>query len=130
MIPDRREKENLSLQVGSPLPRALVLGEILWDLFEHSRRLGGAPLNFGVHARRMGHPVTVISALGADESGEQAAEMIASLDLDTRFLQKTSRFPTGAAQVQIGHGGATQFTIVRPAAYDAVDLSTSDLELL
>ncbi|MBZ5636757.1 MAG: carbohydrate kinase [Acidobacteriia bacterium] len=124
------KKENLSLQVGTALPHVAVLGEVLWDLFEHSRRLGGAPLNFGVHARRLGHPVTLISALGADEPGEQAAEMIAGLDLDTRFLQTTSRFPTGAAHVQIGPDGATQFTILRPAAYDAVDLSAHDLELL
>ena len=56
--------------------------------------------------------------------------MIASLDLDTRLLQTTSRFPTGTAQVQIGNGGVTQFTIPRPAAYDTVDLSAHDLELL
>jgi fructokinase len=124
------EKENLSLQAGSALPHVIVVGEVLWDLFDSSRRLGGAPLNFGVHARRLGHPVTLISALGADEPGEQAAEMIAALDLDTRFLQKTSRFPTGTAQVQIEHSGVTQFTIPRPAAYDAVDLCAHDLELL
>jgi fructokinase len=130
VIPERTEKENLSLQVDSLLQHVVVLGEVLWDLFEHSRRLGGAPLNFGVHARRLGHPVTLISALGADEPGKRAGEMIASLDLDTRFLQKTSRFPTGTAQVQIEHSGVTQFTIPRPAAYDAVDLSAHDLELL
>jgi fructokinase len=124
------EKENLSLHVGSALPHVAVLGEVLWDVFEHSRRLGGAPLNFGVHARRLGHPVTLISALGGDEPGEQAAEIIAALDLDTRFLQRTSRFPTGTAQVQIEHSGVMQFTIPRPAAYDAVDLSAHDLELL
>ncbi len=56
--------------------------------------------------------------------------MIASLDLDTRLLQTTSRFPTGTAQVQIEHTGVTQFTILRPAAYDTVDLSAHDLELL
>jgi fructokinase len=130
VIPERTEKENLSLQVDSPLQHVVVLGEVLWDLFGHSRRLGGAPLNFGVHGRRLGHPVTLISALGADELGRQAGEMIASLDLDTRFLQTTSRFPTGTAQVQIEHSGVTQFTIPRPAAYDAVDLRTHDLELL
>ena len=124
------KKENLSLQAKPAGPHVVVLGEVLWDLFEHSRRLGGAPLNFGVHARRLGHPVSLISALGADESGEQAAEMIAALDLDTRFLQTTSRFPTGTAQVQMGHGGVTQFTIPRPAAYDDVDLSARDLDLL
>ena len=123
-------KKNLSLQAKSAGPRVVVLGEVLWDLFEHSRRLGGAPLNFGVHARRLGHPVSLISALRADEPGERAAEMIAALDLDTRFLQTTSRFPTGTAQVEIGEGGETQFTIPRPAAYDAVDLSARDLDLL
>ena len=112
------------------LPHVVVLGEVLWDLIDHSRRLGGAPLNFGVHARRLGHPVTLISALGTDEPGERAAEMIAALDLDTRILQTTSRFPTGTAQVQIGHGGVTQFTIARPAAYDALDVSARDLDLL
>jgi fructokinase len=124
------QKENLSLQAGSAGPHVAVLGEVLWDLFEHSRRLGGAPLNFGVHARRLGHPVTLISALGTDEPGKQAAEMIAALDLDTRFLQRTSPLPTGTAQVQLGPGGVAQFTILRPAAYDAVDLSAHDLELL
>jgi fructokinase len=124
------QEENLSLQAGSPRPHLIVVGEVLWDLFEHSRRLGGAPLNFGVHARRLGHPVTLISGLGADEPGEQAARMIDALDLDTRFLQMTSRFPTGTAQVQAGQGGVTQFTIQRPAAYDAVDLSAGDLDLL
>ncbi|MGH9648563.1 MAG: PfkB family carbohydrate kinase [Bryobacteraceae bacterium] len=124
------QKENLSLQARSAGPHVIVVGEVLWDLFEQSRRLGGAPLNFGVHARRLGHPVTLISALGADEPGEQAAGMIAALDLDTRFLQTTSRFPTGTAQVEIGHGGVTRFTISRPAAYDAVDLSARDLDLL
>jgi fructokinase len=124
------ENENLSLQAGSALPHVVVLGEVLWDLFDHSRRLGGAPLNFGANARRLGHPVTLISALGADEPGEQAAEVIASLDLDTRLLRRTSRFPTGTAKVHIEHTGVTQFTILRPAAYDAVDLSARDLDLL
>ena len=63
--------------------------------------IGRSALNFGVHARRLGHPVTLISALGADEPGEQAAEMIASLDLDTRLLQKTSRFPTGPPRYRL-----------------------------
>ncbi len=126
MNPDCTSNGDLSIQAG--LPRTVVLGEVLWDLFEDSRRLGGAPLNFGVHARRLGHPVTLISALGTDELGEQASEMIASLDLDTRLLQTTPLFPTGTAEVHLGYGGKTQFTITRPAAYDAVQLSSADLD--
>ncbi len=33
----------------------LVLGEVLWDMFEHSTALGGAPLNFAAHAKRLGY---------------------------------------------------------------------------
>jgi fructokinase len=92
--------------------------------------LGGAPLNFGVHARRLGHPVALISAVGADELGAQALRTIAALDVPTRFLHTTSRFPTGIASVQITEGGETRFRIERPAAYDALDLSNRDIEII
>jgi len=87
-------------------------------------------LNFSAHARRLGHPVTLISALGADELGGQAAELISAFDLDASLLQTNSRYATGTAQVWVGPNGATRFTIVRPAAYDAVEISASDLHHL
>jgi pfkB family carbohydrate kinase len=95
--PDHSGNGKLSSQAGSPLPHVVVLGEVLWDVFEDSRRLGGAPLNFGIHARRLGQGVTLLSALGADDLGAQA-ERIAPLGLDTRFLKTTPRFPTGTTQ--------------------------------
>jgi fructokinase len=128
--PDRIAPHNLSIHVNSSLHQVVVLGEVLWDVFEHSRRLGGAPLNFGVHARRFGHPVTLISALGQDDLGEQASEIIAEMNLDTRLLQRTDHFPTGTAEVKTGPGGKTEFAIRRPAAYDALRLSERDLHIL
>lgn len=127
---DYSENGKLSSQVSGPAPRVVVLGEVLWDLFEHARRLGGASLNFGVHARRLGHDVSLISAVGADELGDQALEMIAELDLDTHLLQRTTLFPTGTASVHASPGGKIQFAIHRPAAYDAVQLSTDEIGLL
>ncbi len=114
---------------GSP-SQVAVLGEVIWDVYGHARRLGGAPLNFGAHARRMGHGVTLISGIGADELGANAAGLIAELDLDTRFLQTTARFPTGTAFVSKAQGGETRFAIARPAAYDDVTLSEIDLDSL
>jgi fructokinase len=121
--PDQSETVNLSSQVLSSAQSVIVLGEVLWDLFEHSRRLGGASLNFGVHGRRLGHKVSLLSAVGADELGDQALEMIAALELDTRFLQTTTLYPTGTASVHTGPGGKIHFEIHRPAAYDAVTLT-------
>jgi fructokinase len=128
--PDQSESIKLYLQLGGPAQRVVALGEVLWDVFDHSRRLGGASLNFGVHARRLGHDVTLVSAVGADELGDKAIEMITRLDLDTRLVQRTSLLPTGTASVQTGQGGGTQFAIKRPAAYDAVELSVREIELL
>lgn len=106
-----------------------VLGEVLWDVYDDSRSLGGAPLNFAAQFRRLGHRVCLISAVGDDDLGSQAVDRIRSLDLDMTFLQRTSQFPTGTAQVKQTPGGP-QFTIVRPAAYDAIELSKRDLEIL
>jgi fructokinase len=107
----------------------VAVGEVLWDIFPHSSRLGGAPLNFAAHAKRLGHEACLISAVGADDLGRQAAEMIAALQIDTTFLQASPEFPTGTATVEL-LGDKTLFTIHRPAAYDAVRLSDSDIEKL
>jgi fructokinase len=121
---------NLSLQNGRENRFIVVLGEVLWDLFEDSRRLGGAPLNFAAHARRLGQTAALISAVGADLLGAEAAQEIAALGLGTAFLQQSTRFATGTARVQLGPGGRTSFVIERPAAYDAIALSQSDIDRL
>ena len=111
-----------------PQARPLVLGEVLWDVFSDSTRLGGAPLNFAAHTLRMGHTPLLISAVGEDDLGRQAAREIQSLGLDTSLLQRTERFPTGRASVSLDPQGQAAFLIDRPAAYDAVTLSAGEIQ--
>lgn len=113
-----------------PQARPLVLGEVLWDVFPDSTRLGGAPLNFAAHARRMGHAPVLFSAVGNDDLGRQAVREIQSLGLDTSLLQRTERFPTGRAGVSLDALGQAAFRIERPAAYDALTLSTGEIQTL
>ena len=108
----------------------MALGEILWDVFDDSTRLGGAPLNFTVNVSRMGHEAILISALGDDSPGRSAKETIEAFGLDTRFIGTTPQFPTGSALVQTEPTGQTEFRIQRPAAYDAVHLTPDDLRWL
>jgi fructokinase len=110
--------------------RPLVLGEVLWDVFSDSTRLGGAPLNFAAHARRMGHTPLLFSAVGNDSLGRQAVREIQSLGLDTSLLQRTERFPTGRAGVSLDALGQAAFRIERPAAYDALTLSQGETQRL
>jgi fructokinase len=113
-----------------PQARPLVLGEVLWDVFSDSTRLGGAPLNFAAHARRMGHTPLLFSAVGNDDLGRLALREIQSQGLDTSLLQRTVRFPTGCAGVSVDARGQAAFRIERPAAYDALTLSTGEIETL
>jgi fructokinase len=110
--------------------RILVVGEVLWDIYERSKRLGGAPLSFAAHAKRLGCDPRLISAVGNDELGECTITKIASLGLDTALIQRTCRFKTGTAQVYVGPGERTRFVISRPAAYDCVTISDEYLKLL
>jgi fructokinase len=103
---------------------------VLWDIFPDSTRLGGAPLNFAAHARRMGHAPLLMSAIGNDDLGRQAAYEIQSLGLDTSLLQRIDRLPTGRADVSLDHLGQAAFRIARPAAYDAVTLAAGEVQTL
>jgi fructokinase len=124
---DLTNGHNLSLQDAHRAHSILVVGEVLWDMFEHSTALGGAPLNFAAHAKRLGYNPLLIGAVGADSLGDAARQEIAGLDLDTSFLQTTRRFPTGTARVELGPGDQTSFVIERPAAYDAVCLREAQI---
>jgi fructokinase len=129
--PDNSTSQNLYLHLRTNCissQRLLVVGEVLWDLFPDSVRLGGAALNFAAHAKRLGHEPLLISAVGTDELGQEAVRAISTLGLDTSFVQKTERFKTGTASVQLGPYDHTSFVIERPAAYDAVELPDARME--
>jgi fructokinase len=106
----------------------VAIGEVLWDVFPNAAcLLGGAPLNFSVHAGRLGmHPI-LISAVGADELGRKAAAEIRGTGLDMSFIRQSSMWPTGTAEVELEEDGQPHFRIVRPAAYDDVVLTNSEL---
>src|SRR3954447_11784773 len=93
----------------------LSIGEILWDVFPDTVKLGGAPFNFAVHAHRLGHRVIFLSAVGDDERGRVAIERAAALGLSTEFIQTVADQPTGSVSVRLNSEGHPDFTIHRPA---------------
>jgi len=105
----------------------VTIGEILWDVFPDSEKLGGAPFNFSVNASRLGHDVHFISAVGADDRGEAALAQASALGLSTDFIQRVPHAPTGAVSVRIDPAGVPDFTIHRPAAYDEFTLDPTSL---
>lgn len=110
--------------------RIISIGEILWDVIGDKEFLGGAPLNFAAHARQLGHQVWLLSAVGDDDRGRQALATLHQRGIGTDFVQTLAGHATGTAEVELDGDGKPSFRIVRPAAYDFVQLTASQLQAL
>lgn len=91
------------------MPRVVGLGEILWDILpDGSKHLGGAPMNVAVHAQALGCTAAVISAVGDDELGREATELLTRHHrLDAGAVQVISDRQTGAVDVRLTDGQPT-----------------------
>lgn len=110
--------------------RILVAGELLWDVFPDSERLGGAAFNFAAHARKLGHEVIFLSAVGEDGRGRAALARAAEIGLPAEYIQQVPDAPTGIVTVALDGAGKPAFTIHRPAAYDYLQLDGAALARL
>ncbi len=110
--------------------RLIGIGEILWDVIGGQEHLGGALLNLSVHATRLGHEVSLVTAVGADQRGDRALEAMSGLGLSIACVQRSEEWPTGIVTVTVADDGQPEFEIHRPAAYDSMRLDTPALERL
>ena len=108
--------------------RIVSVGEILWDVIGENEYLGGAPLNFAAHAQKLGHEVYPLSGVGDDKRGRKAIELLKARGMSTEFVQVLKDKPTGTAEVELDMEGKPTFRIVRPVAYDFVDLSDAEIK--
>ncbi|MFK7765695.1 MAG: carbohydrate kinase [Mariniblastus sp.] len=96
----------------------IAVGEVLWDLFPDGARFGGAPANFACHAARLGANVTIASAIGDDDQGQTALEILQSFGIDTQHVQIDPTFSTGRVNVLLDSNGKPTFEIDPDAAWD------------
>lgn len=107
--------------------KILAIGETIWDVIGSDEHLGGAPFNFTVHATRLGHDVTFLSGVGADPRGRRALRQAERLGIGTAHIQTISGVPTGTATVKLDADRQPHFEIHRPAAYDHISLTETEL---
>lgn len=99
-------------------PKIISLGEVLWDLFPDGARFGGAPANFACHAAILGGDVSMVSAVGNDDRGRQALEILGGCGIDLSLTQTVSDAPTGTVGIQLDANGKPTFTIHENSAWD------------
>jgi len=104
----------------------VVLGAVLWDVFDDRKLIGGAPFNVAAHATRLGIQTAFISAVGNDALGREALKRAEELGLATRYIRTVEGVPTGTVRVFL-QNGQPDFEIVRPAAYDCPELTEGQI---
>jgi fructokinase len=99
------------------------IGEILFDVFEDgTETLGGAPLNFAVHAHKLatqlgvGHGI-IVSCINSDQRGNNILGSLSRLGMSTRYVGKDFSHPTGLVSVFM-RNGEPGYQIQDGAAWD------------
>lgn len=98
-----------------------VFGEIIWDIFETEKCIGGAPLNFGAHASLFGNEVVLYSAVGHDDLGKEAIEYVEKFRICTDYIEKTP-YPTGQCLVTLDKDKIPSYNLLENVAYDFISL--------
>jgi len=106
----------------------LGVGEVLWDVFEDGKALGGAPCNFAYHVGALGQQGLPLSRVGQDELGDELLRELDSLGLRTDLIQRDPVHATGTVLVKLDAGGVPDFTIVEDVAWDYVEPADAWIE--
>ncbi len=101
------------------------LGELLWDVFDHEKRLGGAPANVAFHANQIGNNALVLSKVGGDELGTETLQILNEQGIDTSLIKLDSH-PTGSVRISLDSQNSAQYEFARDVAWDHLS-STPEL---
>lgn len=102
--------------------KAIVYGEVIWDVYPDARVIGGAPFNFCAHLAHLGSHALLISALGDDALGADARLEMQKHGIDAAMVQ-ASPYPTGVCRVTLNEEKIPTFSVLQNVSYDHIALS-------
>lgn len=100
--------------------RILSFGEILWDVFPHAIKPGGAPLNVTYHLNRLGVESRIISRVGDDVKGRKLLEIMEGWAMGTDFCQQDHLHATSEVIAKMDDHYETTYEILYPVAWDFI----------
>lgn len=103
--------------------KAVAYGEVLWDVFDDKKKIGGAPLNVALRMKTLGCEVAMISCVGNDEDGKAILNHVKQLGLQTDAIMQSETFPTGLVKVTLDERGSATYEINYPSAWDKIVLN-------
>jgi len=106
------------------------IGEILFDIYPNHKRLGGAPLNFIYHVKKLTDNGNIISRVGKDVLGNKAVNDLKHSGLSFDYIQHDNLHPTGMAIVHLDDSGIPNFKIDTDSAYDFIEMNDENENLI
>lgn len=100
----------------------LVLGEILWDCVDGSRKPAGAPFHFARHLKKCGAMPYLVSAVGQDDAGDALIQAVVRSEV-AHAIPYVGAWTGQAEVVRLENGGQT-FRFKTPAAWDDIQASS------
>lgn len=109
------------------MSNVVCFGEMLWDIFPSHRKIGGAPLNVALRLTSFNHDVTMISAVGKDDTGNKLIDYLIKNDLNTECIQQHEAHATGEVNVILNDKGSATYDIKYPRAWDKIVLTDNSI---
>ena len=106
------------------------IGEILFDIYPNHKRLGGAPLNFIYHVKKLTDNGNIISRVGKDVLGNKAVNDLKHSGLSFEYIQHDNLHPTGMAIVHLDDSRIPNFKIDTDSAYDFIEMNDENENLI
>lgn len=105
--------------------KIMCFGEVLWDSLPAGLFLGGAPLNVCYHLNHLGIKAEMCSKVGDDRLGEEALRRIEKKGISLKNIQLDDVEETGFVEVEMTKEGEPRYDIIKPVAWDFVELTPS-----
>lgn len=94
------------------------IGEVLWDIYQDQRHLGGAPANVVMNAHQLGLQSVLLSRVGDDGMGKELMRTLEQRGLATDFIQIDKKKGTGTVLVALDIKGVPNFRCSHDVAFD------------
>ena len=117
---------SVNLDLVMRVPRLPVAGETVSD-GQYSRHPGGKGANQALAARRLGADVSLIAAVGDDETAEAALSLLEEAEVDLSRCWVHETLPTGVAVILVDAQGENQIAVA-PGANGALAPEVLELE--
>jgi fructokinase len=102
-----------------------AIGEILFDIYPGSKKMGGAPLNFLYHIYKFTGAGNIISRIGNDTLGEEILQFLKRSNISSHYVQIDQKYPTGIAAVDLNEKNEPSFIIESNRAYDFIETNNN-----